>query len=195
MAASMAAIVLTSCKDEIAEEFDFEKTPVQVVFDMNVQQSDNGLTSMRMTAPTMQRFEYYKDSTNQSYEYYPDGFRVDAYTPDGELETTIVSNQAKHITTRGSESWSAFGDVIVTNHIKGERMESDTIYWNREEHTIYTDCYVKLTSPSGLLQGYGMTSDERANNSTILHPFDAYGLIRDSTSAVYVDTLNLLGPK
>ena len=189
-----AAIGLFSCRQPENVTFDFEQTPVQVVHDMQILQTDKGEAEMRMQAPLMQRYEYVKDSVQQSYELYTDGFFVYAYTENGELETTITANQAKHVTTRGNESWSAFGDVVVINHIKGERMETDTIYWNKEEKQIYTDCYVRLSSDSGLMQGFGMTSDDRARNSVILRPFDSYAVEHDSTY-MYIDTLNLMGPR
>lgn len=196
MAVALAAAILlfSSCKKEEDTFFDFEHTPVQIVHDMQILQTDKGAAEMRMHAPLMQRFEYEKDSLVHAYELYTDGFYVDAYTENGELETTIVADQARHVTTEGRESWSAFGNVVVTNHIKGERMETDTIYWNKEEKQIYTDCYVKLTSDSGLLQGFGMTSDERARNSVILRPFDWYAVERDSTYQ-FVDTVNVMGPQ
>ena len=193
MATVLVAILLYSCRNELPPAIDFEQTPVQIVHDMNVLQTERGEAEMRMHAPLMQRFEFHKDSMLQSYELYTDGFLVNAYTEDGQLETTIVAEQAKHVTTRGRESWSAFGDVVITNHIKGERMETDTLYWNKDEHTIYTDCYVRLTNDSGLMQGFGMTSDERARNTVILRPFDWYTIERDSTYR-YVDTVNLMGP-
>lgn len=193
-AALAAAILLSSCRKPEPVTFDFETTPVQVVHDMQILQTDTGEATMRMSAPLMQRFEFFKDSIQQSYELYTDGFFVDAYTENGQLETTITSDMAKHVTTPDRESWSAFGHVVVINHIKGERMETDTIYWNRAEKSIYTDCYVRLTSDSGLMQGYGMTSDERARNSVILRPFDWYAVERDS-NYMYLDTINAMGPR
>ena len=193
MATVLVAILLYSCKGPAPAAIDFEQTPVQIVHDMQVLQSEKGEAEMRMSAPVMKRYEFTKDSVLQSFELYSDGFLVNAYTEDGQLETTIVAEQAKHVTTRGRESWSAFGDVVITNHIKGERMETDTLYWNKDEHTIYTDCYVRLTNDSGLLQGFGMTSDERARNTVILRPFDWYTIERDSTYR-YVDTVNQMGP-
>ena len=193
MATVLVAILLYACKGPGPEPIDFEVTPVQIVHDMNVLQSERGEIEMRMHAPLMQRYEFTKDSVLQSYELYTDGFLVNAYTEDGQLETTIIAEQAKHVTTRGRESWSAFGDVVITNHIKGERIETDTLYWNKDEQTIYTDCYVRLTSDSGLMQGFGMTSDDRARNTVILRPFDWYAVDRDSTY-YYLDTLNQMGP-
>ena len=192
-AAAAAAILLSSCRKPEPVVFDFEAVPVQVVHDMQILQTDTGEATMRMRSPLMERYEFFKDSLQQSYELYTDGFFVDAYTENGQLETTITSEQARHVTTPGHESWSAFGNVVVINHIKGERMETDTIYWKKEEKSIYTDCYVRLTSDSGLMQGYGMTSDDRARNSVILRPFDWYAVERDSTYS-YVDTVNAMGP-
>ena len=193
MATVLVAILLYACKGTGPETIDFETTPVQIVHDMNVLQSEKGEAEMRMSAPTMERYDFYKDSMQQSYELYPDGFLVNAYTVDGQLETTIVAEQAKHVTTYGRESWSAFGDVVITNHIKGERMETDTLYWNKDEQTLYTDCYVRVTNDSGMMQGFGMTSDERARHTVILRPFDWYTVERDSTYH-YIDTVNQMGP-
>ena len=197
MAAAFAVAILLSlpaCKKPVRNDIDFEHVPVQVVHDLSVLQTERGEAAMRMHAPLMEKFDYEKDSVRQTYELYSGGFFVDAYDESGQLETTIVAQQARHVTTKDRESWSAFGDVVITNHVKGERIETDTLYWNRAEKKIYTDCYVRLSSDSGLMQGYGMTSDERARNSVILRPFDSYAVERDS-GYVYTDTLNLVGPK
>lgn len=188
------AIMLLSCNDETTSRLDFSQIPIQVVDSMSVVQTENGKPVMRMSAPLMESYKYTHGDTTESYELFPEGFKVFAYTPEGELETTVVADKARHVTTKGEESWSAFGNVLITNLIKGEHLQTDTIYWNREEKKIYTDCYVKLYSYDGLMQGYGLTSDERASNSTILHPFDWSYVMRDSTDT-YIDTLNFIGPQ
>lgn len=194
-ATCLAAIVLfQGCSPKEEEPIDFSVTPVQTVDSMVVLRADNGNASMRMTAPLMERYDYRADSVDVSFELYKGGFNVYAYTADGELETTIVAQEARHNTASDAESWCAYGDVVIINHIEGQKIETDTLYWNREEKSIYTDCYVKLTSYSGMMQGYGMTSDERARNSIILKPFDSYSVARDSGD-VYVDTVNILGPR
>ncbi len=190
----MAAMFVSGCGAPYSENFDFSVLPVQTVDSMVVLQARNGNVSMRMLSPVMERYSYVKDSTEYAYELYKGGFNVYAYTADGELETTIVAAEAKHNTVSGEESWCAYGDVVIINHMEGQKIETDTLYWNREEQQIYTDCYVRLTSYSGMMQGYGMTSDERARNSVILQPFDSYSIARDSAD-VYVDTVNFLGPK
>lgn len=196
IAASAAIMLYTSCKsEEESEPIDMEQTPIQVVHDMKFLQSDKGSSVMRMNAPTMQHFAFTKDSINQSYDFYPDGFHVRLYNMDGALETEVNSEKAKHVLTQGQEQWSAFGNVVIINHIKQQKVESDTVYWDQSNHMIRTDCYVRISSPQGVMQGYGLESDEKVTNATILKPFDSYSVFRDSTDTdFYVDSVNFVGP-
>ena len=182
------AFVVYSCK---AEAKSLEESPMQTVDGMLVVHSENGKIQMRMEADVMERYQ--KDSV--SYELFPAGFSVLAYTEEGLLETQIVSDQAKHLKFEdGRESWEAYGNVVVKNLIKQEVMETDTLYWDQKNEKIYTHCYVKMYSPSGFMQGYGMESDQRARNSIIFRPFDSYGVVVQDSTKVLVDSVNFIGP-
>lgn len=191
---AVVAIVVYSCRSRmaVADPVNVKETPTQVVNDMFAVQTKNGLLEMRMEADVMETY----DRDTCSYELFPKGIHVYAYTEDGLLETTIVANNARHFTHKngGDETWSAFGNVVINNVIKQERMETDTIYWDRVKQEIYTDCYVKMFSPDGFMQGYGMRSDERARDSELLHPFNSFGIVVQDTTSVLVDTTNFIGP-
>ena len=185
-----------SCKgEEHTDPVDLSKIPVQSVADMNAVQTRNGLLQMRMEAKLLQRFK----NDVESYELFPDGFDVYAYNEEGQLETQIKSDIAKHTTTGEGknkvEKWEAFGNVVISNFIKGERLETDTLYWDREQGRIYTHCFVRMYTPQGFMQGYGLDSDERARNANILKPFDSYGIIKNDSTKTYIDTVNFIGPK
>ena len=146
---------------------------------------------MRAQAPLMEKYE--KDSLK--YELFPEGFFVYGYTEDGLLETEIVADNAKHVKhDNGEETWSAFGNVVVRNLIKQEVMETDTLYWDQKNEKIYTNCYVRMYSPQGFMQGYGMESDQRARNSIIFKPFNSYGIVVQDTTQVSIDSVNFIGP-
>lgn len=188
------AFIVYSCKGklELAEKLDIKETPVQTVDNMFIVSTENGVLKMRVEADLMERY----DNDSLSYELFPEGFAVYAYTEDGLLETQIISDQARHLDykDKSGEVWEAFGNVKVQNVIKKEVMETDTLYWDRKNEKIYTHCYVKLYSPDGFMQGYGMESDERARHSVIMRPFDNYVyLVQDSTK-VFVDSVNFIGP-
>lgn len=188
------AFVVYSCNDKnkASEGSSKVEKPVQVVHDMFVVQSENGLLQMRMEASLMERYE----NDSLSYELFPEGFAVYGYNEEGLLETEIVSDNARHEKFKkdDKETWAAFGNVVVKNIIEKERMETDTLYWDRKNEKIYTDCYVKMLSPDGFMQGYGMESDQRARNSIIFRPFDSYGIVVQDSTKVSVDSVNFIGP-
>ena len=190
--AAAVAFVVYSCKGNLSEaaKLDLDKIPLQTVDSMFFVQSENGRLKMRVEAPRMEVYEH----DTVSYDLFPQGIKVFAYGETGLLETTIVSDQAKHRKS-GGELWSAFGNVVVKNIVKKETMETDTLYWDSEKHEIWTDCYVKMYSPSGLMQGYGMRSDEMARNSILMQPFDTEFLIEDEDNPpVQIDSVNFIGP-
>lgn len=193
-AAAVAIVVLLSLRKGKAdgERIDFSKVPMQTVDDMFAVQTKNGVVVMRIEADKMLRYE--TDSTTM--ELFPDGFSVYSYTDDGLLETIMLSDQARHITFKSSngEEWQAFGNVSIQNIIKRETMETDTIYWDQRVHQIYTDCYIRMYSPDGFMQGYGMRSDDKARNAIIKKPFNSYSVVVKDTTAVLVDSINFIGP-
>ncbi len=187
------AFVVYSCKSDLgeAEVLKIDETPVQSVRNMFIVQSENGQIQMRASADLMQKYE--RDTL--SYELFPEGFSVYGYTDDGLLETEIVADNAKHTKYEdGRETWEAFGNVVVKNLIKEEVMETDTLYWDQKNEKIYTHCYVKMYSPDGFMQGYGMESDQRARNSIIFNPFNSYGIVVQDSTAVKIDSVNFIGP-
>ena len=193
-AAAVAIVVLLSLRKGKAdgERIDFSKVPMQTVDDMFAVKTKNGIVEMRIEADRMLRYE--TDTTTM--ELFPDGFAVYSYTDEGLLETILLSDQAKHITFKHSdgEEWQAFGNVSVQNIIKRETMETDTIYWDQRTHQIYTDCYIRMYSPDGFMQGYGMRSDDKARNAIIRKPFNSYSVVVKDTTTVLVDSINFIGP-
>ena len=195
MATALAvAFVVYSCKGKLgeAEQLDLEDTPTQVVNDMFVVQTENGNMKMRAEAP---RMEKYSKGDTLDYELFPEGFFVYGYDEQGRLETEIVADNARHMKYDDKrETWEAFGNVVVKNLINQEVMETDTLYWDQENEKIYTHCYVRMYSPDGFMQGYGMESDQRAR-STILHNnFNNYAIVVKDSTQVLIDSVNFIGP-
>ena len=193
--AAAVAIVVVACSGHLreAETINLAETPVQQVRDMFAIQTKNGLVLQRLEAPLMQRFE--RDTVK--FEAFPEGFALYGYTEEGLLESIILADNARHIVGENStesDVWEAFGNVMVHNTIQRQTMETDTLYWNRKSQEIWTDCYVKMYSPDGFMQGYGMRSDERARNSILLNPFDSYGYTEQDTTVVVIDSVNFIGP-
>ena len=191
--ASAVAFVVYSCKGKLAEAdaINIGETPVQVVDDMFIVQTENSIMQTRAEAPVMERYE----NDTLSYELFPKGMSIFGYTEEGMLETEIVADKAKHLKYKdGRETWEAFGNVVVKNLIKQETMETDTLYWDQENERIYTHCYVRMYSPDGFAQGYGMQSDQRARNTELFNLFNNYAIMGQDSTKVVIDSVNFIGP-
>ena len=191
----VVASIVVSCKDELgeAESIDLSTTPLQTIEDMFAVNTKNGKVSMRIEADLMQHF----DTDTSTLDLFPRGLEVYGYNDEGLLETVIIADKARHNigkTGDREEQWAAFGNVIVHNILNRETMETDTIYWDQKKKEIYTDCYVKMYSPDGFMQGYGMRSDDRARNSILRKPFNSYGVAVQDTTLVVIDSVNFIGP-
>jgi LPS export ABC transporter protein LptC len=192
---SVVASIVVSCGSQIGEtdRIDPAVTPTQRIYDMFAVQTQNGAVAMRLEADLMEHF----DTDTVSYDSFPEGISVYGYTEDGLLESVIVADDARHIVPKGrdrDEIWEAFGNVILHNVIEQETMETDTIYWDQVKKEVYTDCYVKMYSRQGFLQGYGMRSDDHVRNSILYRPFDGYGVVVQDSTAVIIDSVNFIGP-
>ena len=192
--ATAVAFIVYSCKSrlKVADKLDLSTTPLQTVDSMYMLQTKNGKIEMRILTGKLQRF----DNDSVSYEYFPDGLWVYAYTDDEVLESTIVSDAASHEKNKRTdeEIWKAFGNVVIRNIVRQQTMETDTSYGDRSKQEIYTDCYGRMFSPEGFIQGYGMRSDERARNSIILKPFNNFAVVVRDSAEVVIDSANFIGP-
>ena len=188
------ASIVVSCRRQLAEAdtLDLAQTPVQTLENMFTVQTKNGNVEMRVEAPLMETYE----SDTLKLDLFPKGLSVYAYNDEGLLESLIFSDKASHkVDKRGKSDdiWSAFGNVMIHNVLKRETIETDTIYWDETKKEIYTDCYVKLYSPDGFMQGYGMRSDDHPRNSILRKPFNSYGVTVQDSTLVVIDSVNFIG--
>ena len=196
MLASVLALasIVVSCKSKLAQAdmLDLSATPVQTLTDMFSVQTQNGKVEMRIEAPLMETYE----NDTVKLDLFPSGLSVYSYTEDGLLESLVFSDNASHRvdkTRKQDDIWSAFGNVLIHNVIKRETMETDTIYWDQLNKEIWTDCYVKMYSPDGFLQGYGMRSDDHARNAILHKTFNGYGVTVQDSTLVVIDSVNFIG--
>lgn len=189
----VVASIVVSCRGHLkeAQDISLKDVPLQTVDEMFAVQTNNGRIVMRMEAPIMEHF----DNDTISEDRFSRGIEVYGYSDEGLLESIIIANKASHITRKKTkdEKWAAFGNVFIHNVTNRQTMETDTIYWDQNTKEIYTDCYVKMYSPDGFMQGIGMRSDDHARNAILHNPFNAYGYTVQDTCSVRIDSVNFIG--
>lgn len=130
--------------------------------------SDNARLSARLSAKHVEdRNESKEDKTQVVLVRYMDkGVKVEFFTPTGQVETVVTANRAIYRDREGLAELK--GNVIVNNQLKGERMETEQLFWDRKADKIYNNIFVRIVTPDKTITGdNGISSDSKFSRYSI----------------------------
>ena len=140
--------------------------PVMYAKDVSIAESESGHIKYRLTAPVLYRYESKKGAIIK----FPEGFKVvlfDSLNPD-KIRTEI---SAKYGINKETEKiMEAKNDVVVFNRLKGEQLNTEHLVWNQNTKKVFSNVFVKITTPDKILYGDGLQSDEAFNHWLIKKP-------------------------
>lgn len=106
---------------------------------------------MKMVAETQMRF-------SDGNEHYPDGIDITTYDEEGKVQSTLVADSA--IYYYKENVYTALGNVVLIDKQKNQKLESDTLNFNKDNGDVYTDARVKITSDDLLMYGKGLKANQ-----------------------------------
>ena len=157
----LGAIMLLACKNDIKEVnalAEREKRPDMTGENLELVYSDSARIKYRVLAP-----EYIKvNREKEKYEEFPKGIHVLSYDPAGKMIGSIKAKYAKKL--EDEMLWEARNEVVIIN-AEGKKLETELLYWDKQEYLIYSDCYVKLSADGQIIEGNnGFHSDQNLNH-------------------------------
>jgi LPS export ABC transporter protein LptC len=85
----------------------------------------------------------------EPYLKFPKGLHVYFYNDSLKVNAEVSSKYA--IYKENKKLWEADNDVIVLNN-KGEKLNTEQLFWDENKQIIYSDKYCKITRPDSLQQ-------------------------------------------
>ncbi|WP_242926313.1 LPS export ABC transporter periplasmic protein LptC [Pontibacter vulgaris] len=160
---AMVAILGASCKEELKDPDKEVKYTGPLIENKDVLTlySDSAKLLIKMQAPVQQEFE-------NGDGVFPKGIYVEFYEKPGQMSSTIKANYGKQ--DRNKEIYLVRGNVVVNNILKGEKLETEELYWDKRKAEIYTDKFVKITTPDEVLMGQGLRANQDFSKYKILKP-------------------------
>lgn len=161
--------LITSCKNDIEDVKRLagqDSIPVMYAKNVSISESERGHIKYHLTAPVLYRYETKKGATIK----FPEGFKVvfyDSINPD-KVRTEISAKYG--INKETDKIMEAKEDVVVINRLKGEQLNTEHLIWNQNTKKVFSDVFVKITTPDKILYGDGMQSDEAFNHWRIKKP-------------------------
>lgn len=132
--------------------------PVESSRQVSITYSDSARVKAVLTSPHILQYQ-----TDKPYQELPQGLHIDFYSRSGEVQSRLDANYG--IRYESQQKVMVQNDVRVVNK-KGEKLNTEQLYWDEVKKTIYTDKYVKYEKSDGVYEGDGMDADE---NFTTVH--------------------------
>lgn len=127
--------------------------------------SDSAKLKFQLTAPLQQQFE-------NSDLVWPKGMAVTFYSADGKKNVinTLTAKYGKF--DKAKNLYIMRGDVRVVNVPQQQRMNTEELFFDKYKQRIYTDSamFVKVTTPTEYLTGYGLTANQNFSRYRIAKP-------------------------
>ncbi len=158
-----AMLFLWACENDIQEVNDLandEIIPMEVQEDLYLTYSDSSTVKMELKASLAENYPHLEEPKLE----FPEGIKVKFFDGRGEEDSRLRANHAIQYVNK--RLWEATGNVVVLNK-KGERLDTEKLFWNERDKKIYSDDFVKITTPEEIIMGEGFEADQNFTNYTI----------------------------
>lgn len=158
--------ILFSCSndmDAIQRVSDNPKAPDEVMQKLDVYYTDSAQAQVRLQAEIAETYSKPKQVTK-----FKDGLQVDFFEGDNEITTTLTSlygemdNETGDIFVRDS--------VRLYNHSEKQLLETEELFYNKADSSVYTNKNVVVTSPSEVAYGKGIKTTRLFEKYEIREP-------------------------
>lgn len=114
--------------------------------------SDSAIVRLRIKAPAMRNIV---DNQKPKREF-PKGVLVDFFDANQQQTSQLTAKYAEH---KEMEKIIELRDSIELWNYKNEKLETEQLFWNQATGRIYSTKFVKITTPTEIIWGYGFNSN------------------------------------
>ncbi len=158
---NIAAIFLVamffSCGNKIKEVEDFladKNLPIGEVKNVYLIHTDSGRINTKLIAPLMLDFSNRKE---HPYSEFPNGIKIVSFDKKGD---SVILTADYSISFNKTSISEVKNNVVVVNETDGSKLMTDQLFWDANEHYIYTEKKFILISNADTIKGIGFESNE-----------------------------------
>lgn len=122
--------------------------------------SDSGITRYRMTTEEWNVF----DRKVPSFWAFEKGVYLEQFDSVFNIEASVKADTAYFYDKE--QLWKLIGHVDIQNR-KGERFNTELLFWNQVTRKIYTDKFIRIKQPDRTIDAYGFDSNEQMTVYTL----------------------------
>ena len=163
--ATLIVAVLFSCENSmtvIQEITKQDSLPVVTAYDIEYTRTDSGYKQVVLKSVLMERFD-----GKDPYSVFPEGFEVTFHDTSGKATSSIKANYGIRYEKR--KFLRARNNVVVINFDTDEQLETENLVWDQKKKIIYSNTFVKISSPDKVVYGDSMHATETFSEREIFN--------------------------
>lgn len=152
----IAAAFFSSCGnslEEVSEVTEQKERPEEISINTTILYSDSAVIRLKIVTPELQRWA----SAEDPYVEFPKGLELFFYDSLGNIESTLKSNYGINYTEQ--KKVEVKYNVEVVND-KQEKLNTEHLIWEQSVDKIYTEEFVKITTPDEIIYGDGLEANQ-----------------------------------
>lgn len=130
-----------------------EGRPDETARDVEMTYSDSGRIVIRLVSPVLNHY-----LGDEPYLEFPEGLHLLFYDSAMRVQSELTANYG--INWESKKTMEVKDDVVIHNHKTQETLNTEHVVWDQQTKKIYSEVFVKRTTPDGVLYGKGFDADE-----------------------------------
>lgn len=158
----VVALMVAGCKNDLDKVAAVElpaAVPDRVTHDAEYLYSDSGIVRNRLRAGRIVEWTVGKQRTELS-----DGVELLFYNAQGAPGSTLTARRG--LILPGLKRMEVYDEVVFVNS-RGERLETEQLYWEQDSARVYTDKAVRVQRGADVIHGMGLSAAEDFSKYTI----------------------------
>jgi len=139
------------------------KSPDEVTKTLRVYYSENGNARIEVFAEIAENF-----SKPEKITKLRKGVKVNFFSANGTVISTLTANYGEINYAR--QLFFVRDSVQLFNHAKKQRLETESLFWNQKDSSIYTNAAVIVRTPKGVVFGDGIRTKQDFSSYIFLKP-------------------------
>lgn len=173
----LITVTLYSCKNDLKK-----LKEKQSAFNLNAERAEevsilygkDGVTKAKLYTKSFQHIQ----NVTPSYIEMKEKLRVDFYNDSMQIQSTLTAKYGKYFEQDGNV---LVRDSVKVVNLKNEQLETEELIWNEKIQKFYTEKFVKITTPTQVIYGDGLESNQNFSEYKIIN---VKGMIGISQNAI-----------
>jgi LPS export ABC transporter protein LptC len=149
-------LLFTSCKNDLkqaAKLIDPSTLNSERADEVTIIYSKNGHTSAKLFTPKFNHIQ----NVAPTYVEMNKGLRVQFYDDSMHVQSTLTAKYGKYFEKEGNV---LVRDSVVIYNAKNEQLDTQELIWNEKLQQFYTEKFVKISTPTQIIYGDGLISNQ-----------------------------------